>query len=431
MLVVNQGKISDKFIYIYYNMASDGATATLIIIIFVIISLITVLGFNLQHIKLNWKKYRCNPMIMPIAHIFGEDAEKNHKECTAAVQSSFMDSLLAPIRGSQLANANNSHKTAAKTNDTKRKANDTKFKLSNLMSGLFNKTNNVLIEFNRMGYSMKDIWHRISGIFILVQYMFDTIINQMSSTSSTINNVNKITSTKPHLSSCFSPYTNILTISGDILLKNIQPGTILNNNTIITSILELNGKHEDIYQLDNIIVTGSHPVFYKKWIKVHQHPQAKLLSDVILNTVYCFNTSNKIIKLNNTLFKDWDETNLNEMKNLYPEYSNITLECENGLHKDTQIVLENRTNKPISEIIVGEKLLNTTVVGIVKIYGLHVSLYESNKIIGSKYALNTSIKTKIHTKEPYLYHLLTVNNYFWVKGNKLQLVYDYDNKTED
>ena len=182
------------------------------------------------------------------------------------------------------------------------------------------------------------------------------------------------------------------------------------------------GKHEDLYQLDNIIVTGSHPVFYKKWIKVHQHPQAKLLSDVILNTVYCFNTSNKIIKLNNTLFKDWYETNLNEMKNLYPEYSNITLECENGLHKDTQIVLENRTNKPISEIIVGEKLLNTTVVGIVKIYGLHVSLYESNKIIGSKYALNMSIKKKIDTKELYLYHLLTESKNFWIKGNKFSII---------
>lgn len=412
-------------------MASDGATATLIIIIFVIISLITILGFNLQHIKLNWKKYRCNPMIMPIAHIFGEDAKKNHKECSAAVQSSFMDSLLAPIRGSQLANADNSHKTASKTNDTKRKAHETKFKLSNLMSGIFSKTNNVLIEFNRMGYSMKDIWHRITGIFILVQYMFDTIINQMSSTASTIHNTNKITSTKPHLSSCFSPDTTISTLSGNILLKDIQPGTILDNNTIITSIFELDGKHEDIYQLDNIIVTGSHPVFYKKWIKVHQHPQAKLLSHVILNKVYCFNTTNKTIKLNNTLFKDWDETTLDELKKLYPEYYNTTLECENGFHKDTPIVLENNTNKPISEIIVGEKLLNTTVVGIVKIYGTHVSLYESNQIIGSKYALNTPIKKKIDKKEQYLYHLLTVNNYFWIKGSKLQLIYDYDNKTED
>lgn len=412
-------------------MASDGTTATLIIIIFVIISLITILGFNLQHIKLNWKKYRCNPMIMPIAHMFGEDAEKNHKECTAAFQSSFMDSLLAPIRGSQLANADNSHKTAAKANDTKRKTNDLKFKLSDLMSGIFNKTNNILIEFNRMGYSMKDIWHRITGIFIVVQYMFDTIINQMSSTSSTINNANKITSTKPHLSSCFSPNTTISTISGDILLKHILPGTILNNNTIITSVLELDGKRENIYQLDNIIVTGSHPVFYKKWIAVHQHPKAKLLDYTSLNKVYCFNTTNKKIKLNNTLFKDWDETNVDKMKKLYPEYSNTILECENGFHKDTQIVLENGINKPISEIIVGEKLLNTTVVGIVKIYGIHVSLYVSNKIIGSKYALNTSIKNKIDKKEPYLYHLLTENKQFWIKGDKLQLTYDYDSKTED
>ena len=86
------------------------------------------------------------------------------------------------------------------------------------MSGVFNKTNNILIEFNRMGYSMNDIWNRISGIFIVIHYMFDTVINQISSTSNTINNANKISSTKPHLSSCFSPDTIYIQF-GNILLK--------------------------------------------------------------------------------------------------------------------------------------------------------------------------------------------------------------------
>ena len=60
-------------------MGSDGTTAILIIIIFIIILLITILGYNLQHIKQNWKKYRCNPMIIPIAHLFNVDAKKIKK----------------------------------------------------------------------------------------------------------------------------------------------------------------------------------------------------------------------------------------------------------------------------------------------------------------------------------------------------------------
>lgn len=409
-------------------MTSDGTVASLIVIIFIIISLITILGFNIQHIKQNWKKYRCNPTIMPIAQFFNVDAKKNHEECAASFQSSFMDSLLAPIKGGQLAQAQNSHKTASQANDTKKKANDTKFKLTGLMSGLFNKTNNILIEFNRMGYSMKDIWHRISGIFILVQYMFDTVINQLTSTSSTIHNANKITSTS---TSCFKPNTIIKTISGNIEIQHLKPGTILDNNTTISSILELDGTQEDIYKLDDVIVTGSHPVYYKKWINVHQHPNAKLLPDIKLDKVYCLNTTNKTIQLHNTLFRDWDEISIDSLIDKYPEYSNTALECENGLHKNTLIVLEDGSTKPICEIKVGENLLKTKVFGIVKIYGPAVALYKSNQIIASKNALISNKKTRLDMREPYLYHLITYSKFFWVKGNKLQLIHDYDSKVDD
>ena len=179
------------------------------------------------------------------------------------------------------------------------------------------------------------------------------------------------------------------------------------------------------------MVTGSHPVFYKQWIKVHQHPNAKLLSKIIVNKVYCLNTTNKIIKLNNTLFRDWDEIRLENLKKLYPEYKNTTLECENGLHKNTLVVLENGNTKPISEINIGDKLLNSNVYGIVKIYAKDVKLYKSNKIISSKYALNSRHKTPLIENEIYLYHLLTDSKFFWIKGNKIQLIRDYDSKIDD
>tara|TARA_Y100000741_G_C18262263_1_gene560896 strand:- start:5141 stop:6349 length:1209 start_codon:yes stop_codon:yes gene_type:complete len=402
-------------------MASDGTIATLIIIIFIVISLITILGFNLQHIKQNWKKYRCNPIIMPIAHFFNVDAKKNHQECAASLQSSFMDSLLAPLKSSQLSTIQNSQKTKASTDSTKSKANDSKLKLTGLMSGLFNKTNNVLIEFNRMGFSMSDIWNRMSGVFVLIHYMFETIINQISSTGNEIS----------HLGKCFHPDTSLDTTSGAILIKHIEPGAILSNNNQVTSILQLDGSKEDIYKLDNTIVTGSHTVFYNNWIKVSQHPNAKLLSNYKLNTVYCLNTTNKTISLHNTRFRDWDEIDITDLKNKYPEYKNTSFKCENGLHKDTQIVLDNGSIKPISEITIGEKLLKTTVYGIVKIHAKEVDLYKQNQVISSQYALPAGRKIPIENNESYLYHLLTDSKYFWIKGHKLQLIRDYDSKIDD
>ena len=402
-------------------MASDGTIATLIIIIFIVISLITILGFNLQHIKQNWKKYRCNPLIMPIAHFFNVDAKKNHQECTSALQSSFMDSLLAPLKGSQLTNIQNSQKTNASADSTKRKATDTKLKLTGLMSGLFNKTNNVLIEFNRMGYSMTDIWNRMSGVFVLVHYMFESIINQISSTGNALTLTGK----------CFHPNTLLDTISGVISIKDIEPGTILANNNQVTSVLQLDGSKEHIYKLDNTIVTGSHSVFSDKWIKVSDHPNAKYIPNYHINTVYCLNTTSKTILLHNTLFRDWDEIELTDFKKKYPEYQLNRLTCENGLHKDTLIVLDNNQVKPISEINIGEKLLKTTVYGIVKIYAKELDLYKYNQVISTKYALPSGRKQSITKKESYLYHLLTESKYFWIKGKKLQLIRDYDSKIDD
>ena len=164
---------------------------------------------------------------------------------------------------------------------------------------------------------------------------------------------------------------------------------------------------------------------------MHKHPNAKQIPNYHINTVYCLNTTNKTIPLHNTLFRDWDEINVDDLKKKYPEYTNTSLECENGLHKDTLIVLNNGNVKPISEISVGEKLLKTTVYGIVKIYAKELELYKSNGVVSTKYALPSERKLSIAKKEPYLYHLLTDSKYFWIKGTKLQLIRDYDSKIDD
>ena len=149
------------------------------------------------------------------------------------------------------------------------------------------------------------------------------------------------------------------------------------------------------------------------------------------NSVYCLNTSNKMISINNTLFRDWDEIDLEHLKNKYPEYKNTSLECENGLHKNTLVLLDNGNAKPISEINVGDKLLKTNVYGIVKIYAKDIKLYKSNNVISSKYALHSRQKIPLIENELYLYHLLTDSKFFWIKGNKIQLIRDYDSKIDD
>ena len=69
----------------------------IIIIIFIILFCVNILAVGIENIKKQWPKYRCNPIVMPIANVFGEDTIKNFSFCVQNLQQTFMQDLLAPI----------------------------------------------------------------------------------------------------------------------------------------------------------------------------------------------------------------------------------------------------------------------------------------------------------------------------------------------
>ena len=69
----------------------------LIILIFTILFSANILSVGIEKIKKEWPKYRCNPVVMPIANVFGEDTMKNFAFCVQNLQSTFMQDLLQPV----------------------------------------------------------------------------------------------------------------------------------------------------------------------------------------------------------------------------------------------------------------------------------------------------------------------------------------------
>ena len=83
-----------------------------------------------------------------------------------------------------------------------------------------------------------------------------------------------------------------------------------------------------------------------KWIQVHEHPDAVLLENYNKPYIYCINTSNKRININNTTFADWDDLDnidLNKMKdfNIASTVNNIHKKTDAGLLSSTIITLKN------------------------------------------------------------------------------------------
>ena len=402
-------------------MAYDTTLSILIIIIFILLYFGTILGINYQNIKKNWLKYRCNPMFIPIAGLFGVNTANNNSECAAAQQSSLMDTLLEPIRYTQKNAIMASQQNTTNIEKTKTEQVQQKNTFTYLTGNIFNKMNNISIEFNRMGLSMKDIMNRIFGIFTVAFYIFKTLVNSIES------NINMIRE------ACFVHNTIIQTKEGPIYIQDIKPGTILSNDSIVTSTMLLDGSVSQFYSLDKTIVTGNHKVYFNdQWIDVKDNPFAISLPEFKADKVYCLNTTSKTININNTIFSDWDDIDKDDLKILQTDYPNLTFDTihkflENGLHKDTLIELDNKTKIPIKDITLGTILYNNIkVIGLVKIDGHNQSIYNHNGIIGTKNIL-TSLNLEKEEDEEELFHLITDTKYFII--NNIQL-YDYNGVIE-
>ena len=233
---------------------------------------------------------------------------------------------------------------------------------------------------------------------------------------------------------CFDKNTMITMNDGTIKnIYKIKCGEILENKNQVTSIICVETKGSNMYYLNNVLVSDTHIVKYNdKWIPVFKHPDAIKNNSYTEPFLYCLNTTNKTIIINNTIFTDWDEIYEEDIENIMnniPDINNlkdIHKNLDGGFEESTIIELYNGKYKKIKDILIGDKLINgEQVYGVVVIDGKNVSeqfkfnLGEKVVVEGgpnlvfidskNNFAstLNYSKKYILEKKHDKLYHLLT------------------------
>lgn len=267
---------------------------------------------------------------------------------------------------------------------------------------------------------------------------------------------------------CFDKDTKIVMNDGlERKIIDINSGDILSNGDIVTAKFKVETKGSQVYNLNGIIVSDSHLVKYKNnWIRVCQHPDAKIVNNYNDKYLYCLNTTSKIIRIlsnnNEIIFSDWDEIIEDDLYTiqLFHKYNNIFNPLsddkinnyptefihkyyDGGLSANTKIKLFDNSTKNINEIEVGDILYNMEkVYGIVEIDGSDlIGQYcydlgnSDNFIIGGpninfcdrnlKFTstLNYKNKSLREKNESKLYHLLTDKKTFNIGNFK---IYDYN-----
>lgn len=172
----------------------------------------------------------------------------------------------------------------------------------------------------------------------------------------------------PRSRRCFDGRTNIATkYDGDIMIKHLTLGQELLDGSIVTALTKSTSTDMILYRLGSTVVTGTHRIYdsHNGWIDVSNYNNKILVENFSDPYVYCIGTNNKLIKINDLIFSDWDEVDDVMIAKLCGDTMDridIHKQYEVGLHPDTVIQLHCGKHIKIKDVEVNDRLICGAVV---------------------------------------------------------------------
>lgn len=251
---------------------------------------------------------------------------------------------------------------------------------------------------------------------------------------------------QPAGGACFDKYTLLKMKDGSMKsILSINPGDMLYGNNLVTAKMVLDSKGQEMFNLNGVIVSGSHKILYKdRWIYVSKHPERKSIPFYEPSLIYCLNTGLKRIEVNGETYMDWDELYDDEIEHILHENSKKPLDLhtffDGGFSGETKITMNDGSIKNMRDVQVGNVLdQNIRVFGVVTVNGTTLNeqyqynlgedaIFKGgpNLNIGEKNLERMGMKV-LEKKEDKLYHLITKEKYFYVGGIK---IFHYDSNIE-
>jgi hypothetical protein len=439
-------------------------------IIWIIVSLKSI-----DNVQNNWIKYRCHPAVIPIAGFFKDgdgnsiDSGENFDYCKSQGLHSIASFAMEPFQY-MFGLVKDILSGIADSVDSLREL-FTKIReaIMSLVAGSSNKVANTTSEITTLIGRMRDIFSRLVGSGALMASFTSTMLSTMESVfqlafSFVTSMIYAVFAMAIILSFifpeflafaislgaglgiayCFDEDTIIKTTAGYKKIKNIKIGDILiseadTESHTVEGVMQFTTVGVSMYKLGDIIVSGYHKVLHNSgWIYVMDHPAATSIKNYNKPTIYCLMTDTNQIPIKNYLFTDYEEVSdqkhIEEIEKIV--WGKVMGELySSGLYKDSLILLNNNSYKPISELNIGDILYNNNVVEcIIQLDSYDVDIYNYKGLNLSGYTwINTETSHKgkdgyiwlkdlvyinwIKDKEPVIYQLITSSGDYVVKIN--------------
>jgi hypothetical protein len=278
------------------------------------IAQITVMMYfkSALEIKENWPLYRCNPPYW----IFSDNISDDFTYCVQNTQMNMMGYLLQPLNYmiSSLTSIGGGFTDAI--NNVRVMFSSIRDFVSEIIQNVFGVFLNMIVEFQKIIISIKDMVGKMIGIVATIMYILDGSIKTMKSAwDGPPGQLVK------SIGSCFHPDTKIKLHNGQIYsMKDLPLGAEIEIDSSIFSIMKIaNFMNEPLYKIqggvngEDIYVTGDHFIYdteTKKWIKVKYFRDAELQHDVKSKWFSCLITTNRRIQIGERTFWDWEDDEL-------------------------------------------------------------------------------------------------------------------------
>jgi hypothetical protein len=342
----------------------------------------TIANLERSTVMNDWENRRCDLPIMTAAFFFKPDtdtrtksdfASENFSFCMKSFVDSFINLFSAPIATVLGKQVDASMSATSALNMVRNIAHNMHAAFTKYISSYFKKFTGSVFEMNRMIQYFKMAIDRVNGIvtsmifaglsvfrgiinfilyvirvvmivcgimliiiiilfFVLFPVMpiilatLGTIITGVLVFSGVISSTISSEAEGQRKGFCFSEDTEILVkVDGKdarIRVQDIKVGDKLGQYGNVTAIVQMDGTHVELYNLDGVYVSESHLVqgTDKVWKAVSSDERA-VPSDKKSAIVYCFNTTSNIIPVcgitTTTLYRDWEEISNEDKKGQY------------------------------------------------------------------------------------------------------------------
>jgi hypothetical protein len=152
--------------------SSDITNTVIIILIFGLINLISILGMGIDHIKDNWKQYQCMPIIIPLAGVFGKDANETFNNCSQNILLKFLDKILGPLYTVLNQVSGIGRQVGYFMSSVNGMGNMFKFGFFDMLSNVYKVGTQILLGLTQFSITLQDMINRVLAVFLTVIYIF-------------------------------------------------------------------------------------------------------------------------------------------------------------------------------------------------------------------------------------------------------------------